>query len=61
MAPHEQPYANSVNSGLLFILRPEARTSANGHTKGVQSAEDPCRIQLLSSHIQPLAQYYGTY
>jgi hypothetical protein len=55
MVPHEQPYASSVNSGLLFILRSEARTSANGHEEGVQSPKDPCRIQLLSSHIQPLA------
>lgn len=61
MVPHEQPYANCVNSGLLLIFRSEARTSADGHTEGVQSPKDPCRIQLLSSHIQPLAQYYGTY
>jgi hypothetical protein len=44
MVPHEQPYASSVNSGFLLILRSEARTSANGHTEGVQSPKDPCRI-----------------
>jgi hypothetical protein len=61
MVPHEQSYASSVNSGLLFVLRSEARPAANGHTEGVQSPGNPCRIQLLSSHIQSLAQYYGTY